>query len=380
MGRWSGYQLKRNTNSNLNIITAYRPIITQGIHTSYQQQRSILLNKGVNNPDPRQQILDDLATLITEFNNNFDTTILMIDANEGLFTNHSKLTTFLAQTNLTSLIQHTQHHPATHCRGTQCIDYIFGTNTIIEHVVQSGMTPFYDSPWPFSDHRGLFIDIHYFGLLGASTHSLLPKSPKRLSSLSKTMVQKFINTLEQTNRLPALLEELYTINRIQTWTEHEHNTLEAIDIEFTNILLTAEKDCAIISQYPWSPELHQKSLIYTYWLIHLKGNNNNINVLTQLNTISEKITDYDLYQNNRQRQSLAQLRLARKNLINCQLESHQKRDQFLNIQHQLMVEEGRMTQAKAIQQKIYREQQRRCWALLRNMIHGTKTAGASHMT
>jgi hypothetical protein len=93
-----------------------------------------------------------------------------------------------------------------------------------------------------------------------------------------------------------------------------------------------------------------------------------------------KKTDYDLFQNNRQRQSLAQLQLARKNLINCQLESHQKRDQFLNIQHQLMVEEGRMTQAKAIQQKIYREQQRRCWALLRNMIHGTITAGGiSHV-
>jgi hypothetical protein len=116
MGRWSGYQLKRNTNTNLNIITAYRPIVTQGIHTCYQQHMAILLNKGIINPNPRQQMLDDLFTLINEFNNNNDTTILMMDANEGLFTNHSKLTTFLAQTNLTSLIQHSQNHPATHSR------------------------------------------------------------------------------------------------------------------------------------------------------------------------------------------------------------------------------------------------------------------------
>jgi hypothetical protein len=153
------------------------------------------------------------------------------------------------------------------------------------------------------------------------------------------------------------LEELISLHRLQNWTQQEHNILENIDTEFTNILTTAENECAITTQYPWSPELHQKSMIYTYWLIYLKGNSNNINVITQLNIISKKITDYDIYQNNRQRQSLAQLRLARKNLINCQLESHQKRDQFLNIQHQLMVEEGRMTQAKAIQHKIHHEQQ-----------------------
>jgi hypothetical protein len=218
----------------------------------------------------------------------------MMDANEGLFTNHSKLTTFLAQTNLTSLIQHSQNHPATHSRGTQCIDYIFGTNTLLDHVVQSGITPFYENPWPFTDHRGLFIDIHYLGLIGASTHSLLPKSPKRISSLSKTMVQKFINTLEKTNRLPQMLNDLNNLKQIQRWTINEHNIIENIDI-----LLSAEQECSTPTQYPWSPELHQGSMIYTYWLIHLKGINNNINVTTQLNIISQKITDFDLHQENK---------------------------------------------------------------------------------
>jgi hypothetical protein len=250
MGRWSGIQMKRNTNSNLNIITAYRPIVTQGIHTCYQQHMSILRNKGINNPNPRQQILDDLTVLINGYNDNNDTTILMMDANEGLFTNNSKLTTFLAQTNLTSLIQHPQNHPATHSRGTQCIDYIFGTNTLIDHVIQSGLTPFYENPWPSTDHRGLFIDIHYLGLIGASTHSILPRTPKRISSLSKTMVNKFINTLEKTNRLPQILEELNNLHQTHHWTIQEHNIVEKIDTEFTNILLTAEKECSTRTQYP----------------------------------------------------------------------------------------------------------------------------------
>jgi hypothetical protein len=156
--------------------------------------------------------------------------------------------------------------------------------------------------------------------------------------------------------------------------------LEQLDYKFTSILLQAESECAIPTQYPWSPELHQKSLIYTYWIIHLKGINNNINVTTQLNIIKDKLTDLDVYQENPQRQSLAQLRLARKNLINFQLGAHHNRDKFLNIQHQIMVDEGKMTQAKAIQHKMYREQQRRCWTLLRSIIHGSKTSGGiSHV-
>lgn len=49
MGRWSGYKLRRNSNSCINIITVYRPTVSSGIHTTYQQQ-----------------VLDDLTDLITE--------------------------------------------------------------------------------------------------------------------------------------------------------------------------------------------------------------------------------------------------------------------------------------------------------------------------
>jgi hypothetical protein len=74
------------------------------------------------------------------------------------------------------------------------------------------------------------------------------------------------------------------------------------------------------------------------------------------------------------------MRIARRNLINCQLEAQQQRDIHLNIQHEILVENGQMTQARAIRIKINREHQRKCWKLLRNMIHGQKTAGGiSHI-
>jgi hypothetical protein len=73
MGRWSGYKLQTNTNTYLNVITVYRPTISKGLSTCYQQHISIMKRQGQHNPNPRQQLLDDLTNLIIEFNNNNDT-------------------------------------------------------------------------------------------------------------------------------------------------------------------------------------------------------------------------------------------------------------------------------------------------------------------
>jgi hypothetical protein len=381
LGRWSGFQLKTNfNNQHLNIITVYRPVITNGIHTCFQQKIAILKSKGIKTPNPRQQLLTDLASVIQNFNRNNDSTIIMMDANEGLYNQNSKLTTFLATTNLTPLIENPQHYPPTHKRGQQCIDFIFGSPNLQTYILASGITAFYEHPWPLTDHRGLFIDIDILGLFGASLHTPLPTPPKRLSSLSRPMIQKFINKLEQTNSLPHLLEQLNELNSINTWTDQQHSLLESIDNQFTKILLTAEEESAMPINYPWSPELDKASLLYTYWIIIINGKTSRIDTATQLDTIAQKLGDIDIYQDNKNRRPLAQMRLARRNLINCQLESQQKRDIHLNIQHDISIEKGQMTQAQAIRIKINRERQRRCWKLLRNIIHGHKTAGGlSHI-
>jgi hypothetical protein len=101
MGKWSGYKLQTNTNSFLNILTVYRPNISKGLHTCYQQQITIMKRQGQHNPDPRQQLQNDLTDLIIEFNNNEEKTIVMIDANEGLHNNNSKIATFLAKKQMT---------------------------------------------------------------------------------------------------------------------------------------------------------------------------------------------------------------------------------------------------------------------------------------
>jgi hypothetical protein len=74
------------------------------------------------------------------------------------------------------------------------------------------------------------------------------------------------------------------------------------------------------------------------------------------------------------------MRLARKTLINCRIESESKRDKQINIQHDILIQQGKMALADALRLKINREQQRKCWKILRNIIHGDKTTGGiSHV-
>jgi hypothetical protein len=308
LGRWSGFQLQRNNpNEYFNIITAYRPTILNGIHTCYQQQTSILKQKGTQNPDPRQQILNDLAQIIQNYNNNIDITIVLIDANESLFQNNSKISLFLAETGLVPLIQNSVHYPPTHSRGTHCIDFIFGSPIILEYITNSGITPIYEQPIPLTDHRDLFVDIQCLGLFGATVTTLIPQSPKRITSLSNPLILRFISNLEQEKAFQNIyitLQQLY-INTF--WTDIQHDLLELIDEQLTTILLQAEQKSATITLYPWSPSLHNASLLYTYWLIHLKGRKNNINTDYQLTHIKSQLQDNDSDQGNPNRSPLHQL-------------------------------------------------------------------------
>jgi hypothetical protein len=332
MGRWSGFKLQTNTDSCLNILTVYRPNTSQGIHTCYQQQMNAIKNSGKTNPDPRQQLLDDLSSTFYQFNKLNNKTIILIDANEGLFSNKSKISLFLSQTNLTSLIQHPQHYPPTHIRGTRCIDYIFGTPSLLQHIVQSGITPFYEAPWIHTDHRGLFIELQELGLFGATTHSLIPPPEKRITSRSRKMIHKFIDELEITNILPIIMNKLKTLENTSIWTQQQHSQLEEMDILFTTTLLDAEQKAALPSQHPWSVELDQASSLYSYWLLKVTGNTNQIIVTQQLDTIAKKLKTIDIYQTDPSRIPLLQMRLARKNLINCRIDSESKRDKQLNIE------------------------------------------------
>jgi hypothetical protein len=164
LGRWSGFKMNTNFGHQLNIITVYQPTKSDGLHTTYQQHVHYYRTQGISHPDPRKCLIQDLEKMILDFNNNKEETIILMDANDGIHQRNSLIPSFLSNTNLVSLISNTSHHPPTHSRGSQCIDFIFGSPRLLDHIHAAGISAWYDDPWPNTDHRNLFIDIDELGL------------------------------------------------------------------------------------------------------------------------------------------------------------------------------------------------------------------------
>jgi hypothetical protein len=114
MGRWTGYSLQASNNSQVHIITAYRPVSTSAgsVHTFYQKNWNILRNTGTEVPDPPKQFYKDLGTVIDDIHSQDEAVILMLDANEALSDNKFLLK-FLATHQLVSLIHPVYDAPAT---------------------------------------------------------------------------------------------------------------------------------------------------------------------------------------------------------------------------------------------------------------------------
>jgi hypothetical protein len=129
MGRWSGFSMLTNFNNEIHILTVYQSVKSDGIHSTYRQQYNTLKQLGCSNPDPRKRLMDDLATMMKQWNAKGDRTIVMIDANDSFSTRASLLHKFISQTNIVSLLHNPREHPATHSRGSQCQQIFFLMST-----------------------------------------------------------------------------------------------------------------------------------------------------------------------------------------------------------------------------------------------------------
>jgi hypothetical protein len=122
------------------------------------------------------------------------------------------------------------------------------------------------------------VDINELALFGATLNTIIPPTPRKLISTSKGLVEKFLHSIERTNQIPTLQDQLKKIGATQEWSQTQHDKLEQIDQEFTAILLEAESKCSVPIEYPWSPTLDKHSVIYSYWSLKIRGFKNDINI------------------------------------------------------------------------------------------------------
>jgi hypothetical protein len=204
--------------NHINILTVYQATKSEVVQTNYQQQLAYYRSRGQTDADPRKLTFQDLTSLIQQWNTQGDTTILMIDANDNLFSKESLLPGFLSNTSLISLVTNPYEYPVTYMRGSKCIDFIFGSTRLIEHIKYSGHTPFFESPCNTSDHRGVFLDINQVALFGATLQSIPSQIPRKIKSTSSTLVKKFLLNLEQNKTIHEIYSQIVNHYIQSEWT------------------------------------------------------------------------------------------------------------------------------------------------------------------
>jgi hypothetical protein len=165
MGRWTGAIYKISTNSRLFVITGYRvcetKISSDKSLSSYAQQYTMMLEKGIEKPNPRKQFCLDMIAFIRSLNiTDKDYLVLAMDANTGNEKGMGDTQEILDRCNLVDL--YTEKHEdyqefPTHENGSKKIDYLLCTRNLVKHITKVGYLH-YEEAFE-SDHRAVFCDI-----------------------------------------------------------------------------------------------------------------------------------------------------------------------------------------------------------------------------
>jgi hypothetical protein len=107
LGRWSWMRLRGKSNLTLHLATVYHPVVSAGATSAYQQQRQWLYSKDIDTC-PRAALLSDLATSITEWQQEGDQILVISDFNE--YVQGPKLLKFFSQFDMKELF-FSKHSP-----------------------------------------------------------------------------------------------------------------------------------------------------------------------------------------------------------------------------------------------------------------------------
>ena len=264
MGRWSWQLFSGKKGIITRVITAYRPCKSNGLTSTYIQQRRILDAKKIN-VCPRKKMLDDLSDTIEVWLANGNQIILMLDLNDD--TQNSSANDKLKSIGLKECITH-RHDDlqtmATCNRGTKAIDGIYVSNTII--IQKGGYCPFNTFP---SDHRALWIDVTMSNLCGNNMAPVLHPQARRLKCndpvTQTTWTKLYMTKLQERDavqRVYRLQEQL-----IRPMTEDLIKEYEKIRRIRTDACKYADKKCRKFRMggVPYSIELTEARTKIEMW-------------------------------------------------------------------------------------------------------------------
>ena len=134
------------------------------------QQWQKLCAHGIETPNPRQQVLDDLTNSMSPLETDGHEILLLLDANSPA--DDPAVEAFLDANNLHDLMSDylPDTPPSTYQRGRSKIDHAWGTIGILMALNGTGILPF--GIGPRSDHAILYLDFSLSTLSGIPSESL----------------------------------------------------------------------------------------------------------------------------------------------------------------------------------------------------------------
>jgi hypothetical protein len=200
MGRFSHHKITGANGHKIIFIAAYwvckDSITSTGENTSFYHQWHSLLQSGHHHPNPQQQILDDLKSIILNAISEGTDVSRAIDANESLNTSNQHFQEWIAECGLIRAHENlydkeyydTNKIPTTHQYGSTKIDHVFCTPRLFGCVTRVAIEPLHNRI--LSDHHALIVEFDTGQLPGHATHIAKPKT--RL--LTSSRKNRFINT------------------------------------------------------------------------------------------------------------------------------------------------------------------------------------------
>jgi len=216
-------------------------------------------------PNPRDQLIEDLISFIKTNQATGFEIHLMGDANEDMrkVTRQKGIGKLMHECQLQDL--HAHHAPvATHINGSTTIDCMLGSAILAGHVLRSGYTAFYDTH--IADHRGLFMDFDAERFYGSTNADQTRPQARLLRSNNPKSRQKYLEYLKANiGDIPRQFSALLKSNISREEAERRFNSLDLHKL--SPIIQAAENRCITHGSREslWSTKLKASLLLLDYW-------------------------------------------------------------------------------------------------------------------
>jgi len=182
LGRWSYVKMQGKEDHRYIILSGYQvcenQTIDPGSNNTFNQQYHLLHQQGHRNPDPWAQFVEDLITIIKQWQAQNKAVLICLDANENPQNQGTpEIGQIFSETDLIDL--HSARHPGQNCpptynQGSKPIDVCAGSPEFVEALETAWYLPFGEPLGLHSNHQTLGLDFNIKKLFRQMSTKVMP--------------------------------------------------------------------------------------------------------------------------------------------------------------------------------------------------------------